>query len=781
MKRLYNRIGIFIKNKYLLIIVFSLALIVPSIFGAMQLEMKTGRDTFVSPGHQVYKDLEKFHQYFSGETIVILFAGNDLTQLLQPGNVTSMEFLEDQMNGNQQVVSAIGPAFLLKQAIQQQTGDTELPDDAAQLQAMVVDPESGQIRSEFRKVFPDKEHAFIAVTLDGNLSRDEETEVVEEIEDAIAGADLEGIETILTGTPVISNVIVDSLGSSMRNMFILSVGLMLLILALIFSVRGFFAWRWLPLGAVLIAIIYAFGAMGALSIPITMLTMSVFPILIGLGVDYAIQFHNRYDEEARRGGTVADAIIDSVIHIGPTIGIAIMAGCLGFAALFFSPVPQIQDFGFTLIIGVIACYLVSVFLLLAILYSHDRRAKPPAESDNRNMKPKKKGMHVVDKGLRRLAPWVIKNPAIILPIAVLLCAGGLIADHHIETEFDEMKFVSQDMPAMQDLLMAESLLGGVRSANLLVEAEDVTDPAILAWMVELEQQIIQEQSETIAGISSVADLVLQAYGGMIPQDSQVIGGILEVVPAPIKRNLVTDDYTVANVAITVPVLTTDKLEELEVQLIGYTADHPEGLEVTVTGTSIFMIELRHALTSGRMKMTLIGIALVFGVLFLLFKFNVIRALIAILPIGLILGWSSGLMYLLGVKYTPITATLGALIIGIGVEFTILLMMRYYEERRKGEGAEEAMTTAITRIGRAIIASGFTVIGGFGALLIAVDFPIVQDFGIVTMINVFFALVSTLLVLATLIVSFDRWRERSKAQGFTEPVSQQEIGRGEGYG
>ena len=72
-----------------------------------------------------------------------------------------------------------------------------------------------------------------------------------------------------------------------------------------------------------------------------------------------------------------------------------------------------------------------------------------------------------------------------------------------------------------------------------------------------------------------------------------------------------------------------------------------------------------------------------------------------------------------------------------------------------------MTTAMTRIGRAIIASGLTVIGGFAALLIAKDFIILRDFGIVTLVDVFFALVSTLFVLPTLIVWFDSWRERRR--------------------
>jgi len=191
----------------------------------------------------------------------------------------------------------------------------------------------------------------------------------------------------------------------------------------------------------------------------------------------------------------------------------------------------------------------------------------------------------------------------------------------------------------------------------------------------------------------------------------------------------------------------------------YIANPPDGVKVTITGSSLIRIALFDSLTGGRVKMTLIGIGFVFLGLFLLFKFNVVKALTAVLPIGFIIGWSSGFMFLAGIDYTPLTATLGTLIMGIGVEFTVLLMMRYYEERDKGEGPVEAMTTAMTKIGRAIIASGLTVIGGFGALLIAKDFLVLQDFGIVTVVNVFFALVSTLFVLPTLIVWIDSWREK----------------------
>jgi hypothetical protein len=158
-------------------------------------------------------------------------------------------------------------------------------------------------------------------------------------------------------------------------------------------------------------------------------------------------------------------------------------------------------------------------------------------------------------------------------------------------------------------------------------------------------------------------------------------------------------------------------------------------------------------------MTLIGLGFIYFALFLLFRFSFLRAFMATLPIALIIGWSSGSMFVLGTKFTLLTATLGALILGIGVEYTILLMRRYYEERGKGERPREAMTTAMTKIGRAIIASGLTTIGGFAALLAATDLVILRDFGMLTVINVFLALVSTLVVLPPLIVWVDSWRER----------------------
>ncbi len=62
---------------------------------------------------------------------------------------------------------------------------------------------------------------------------------------------------------------------------------MVLILVFLFRVR----WRLLPLLVVLVGVIWAFGLAGYLGIPLTIVTIAGLPVMLGIGIDYAIQMH----------------------------------------------------------------------------------------------------------------------------------------------------------------------------------------------------------------------------------------------------------------------------------------------------------------------------------------------------------------------------------------------------------------------------------------------------------------------------------------------------------
>jgi len=763
MERFFRRLGLLIVNRRSLVILIGLILIGVAGFGATRITMATGTETWVSTDSQIYKDYERFSEHFGALPIVVMVTGNSLSQLLEPDNLKAMETIENRFAADSRVISSVGPAFLIKQAVAQQTGMQALPQDPRVVQGIIIDPQSGQTRPEFRGILPDDRHVLIAIVLKAGISADESEALVEETERAVAEAGFVGVEAVVTGSPTITSQLEDLVTNSLAKMMAVGIVLMFVILALIFGVHGFFAWRWLPLGMVGLGIIYAFGVMGLLSVPMSSLSMAVFPILLGLGIDYSINFHNRYDEESRKAKSPADAVIASITHIGPAIGFALLSVCLGFTAMFLSPVPMVRDFGLMVIIGTIVCYIVALFFTLLILYWRDSRPGKGAGANQMESKPTSGGVTLIDRGLQRLVAMSIKNPAIIIPIGIGLAVAGFVADSHIGSEADIAKIVSNDVPVMKNYQTLQAVAGEGSNISLLVEAPDVTEPEILSWMIQLERRIGTEMADRVSSTSCISDLMLQSNGGDMPTSSEQAKYCLESLPTQLKRNLVSDDYGSANLIVGLREIffDVDHMKQVRTQVADYAADHPEGVNVSVTGFSAIEYEFVKNLGGGRLRITLVGIGLVFLAVLIVFRFRLLKTIMAVLPIGLVIGWTSGIMYLAGIKYNPLTICLAALIMGIGVEYTILYMMRYFEERDKGEGPAEAMNTAVTKVGRAIVASGITTIGGFAALLFSGGFLIIRDFGFVTMIAVFFGLVSALVVHPPLVVWVDSWLERRR--------------------
>ena len=167
-----------------------------------------------------------------------------------------------------------------------------LPENQATLDHMVYD-DDGVFRPMFEEVIVDDNHMIMMVKLEGNTSDEEKSEVIDMINTYLDKEKIDTAETLVSGKPVLDHAIKSSMQESIRKMMGLALLIMVVVLFFVFRVRL----RLMPLVTVLVAVIGTMGLMGWLQIPITMVSMAVFPILIGLGIDYAIQFQNRYSEE----------------------------------------------------------------------------------------------------------------------------------------------------------------------------------------------------------------------------------------------------------------------------------------------------------------------------------------------------------------------------------------------------------------------------------------------------------------------------------------------------
>ncbi len=124
---------------------------------------------------------------------------------------------------------------------------------------------------------------------------------------------------------------------------------MAVVLALVFRSRL----RLLPLAVALAAVAITFGPMSLLGASLTMASIAVLPVLLGLGVDYAIQYQAR----VRRRATPLRGRRASAV---PTIATAGLATGVGFLVLLLSPVPMVRGFGVLLVAGIAIAFFLAL-------------------------------------------------------------------------------------------------------------------------------------------------------------------------------------------------------------------------------------------------------------------------------------------------------------------------------------------------------------------------------------------------------------------------------------
>jgi hydrophobe/amphiphile efflux-3 (HAE3) family protein len=769
--------------------------------GIPRIKFKTGQDTIVSSSSQVYKDNLRYQEQFGGDPMLGLFEG-DVHRLLSPPNVDTLGRLEAELRGREDVASVISPLTVVQLAadqfsLQQElalsalTGRQEQAASAARQEAaaqgltpeaqdqaareasdavaaefaqqrqadalrlasvgelslnnpafvdFIVFDENGEVRPELRNVITDPQHSLMVVRLAGNMSIDEQAAAAGQIVKVVQATKFEGLEVMSSGPAILIKEINDNMRDSMVRMAILATAIMAVVLSLLFPVRS----RLLSLPLVLVGCVWAFGLMGLLGLPLTMVAISGLPILIGLGVDFAIQFHSRFDEESHRQPDAGSALRESLTHIGPAIAVAVLAATLGFLVLHISRVPMIRDFGSMLAVGTVILFLAILFILNAILFLRDRarqgdRAEEPLSARFR-----------VENVVQTLTRNTVGRVLPIVVIGLFIALIGLLVDSHIPVQTDPERFIPQNSAVLQDLYHIRDVAGSSSELGIFVEARDVTSPEVLAWMAAFQDRMQNEHKELLRP-NSLATLLMMGADGSVPP-SDLVERVLATTPPDVRESLMSDDRTRAAVVFSLGEEVSLQQRKTLIDSIKGDLRLPPGVSATPAGLSVVGVEAVNALSANRDLMVYAAMGAIVLGLFFIYR-HPVKAVAPVLPIVLALGSSSVLLFFLGIELNPLTAVSGPLIIAMGTEFTLLLMARYFEERGRGASPREAMQVATLRIGRAIATSGLTVLGGFAVLAFS-NFPLLVDFGKVTALDMGLALLSTLVVLPPLLIWLD---------------------------
>ncbi|HKP90255.1 MAG TPA: MMPL family transporter, partial [Thermoleophilaceae bacterium] len=367
------------------------------------------------------------------------------------------------------------------------------------------------------------------------------------------------------------------------------------------------------------------------------------------------------------------------------------------------------------------------------------------------------GEWAADRG-RSALRFAIEQPRNVLVASLALAALGWAADTQIDVGSDVRKLVPQNMSALRDVNTLQRETGVSGEIDVIIHGRDLTQPGVIEWMTDVQRRVLAkhgfEPGETctqrtdppeICPALSLTDLFRTA-----PASQADVQTLLAAVPPYFSQAVISRDRKTANMAFGIHLQGLDTQKQI-VDDIRAELDPPIGVTADVAGLPVLAAESNDKLASGwRRALTLLaGLAAVFLVL-LAIRRRVESAVVPLIPIALATGWSSLILFVLGVPLNPMSATLGALVIAISTEFSVLLSARYAEERAGGEAPQGAIDRAYRSTGAAVLASGATAIAGFAAL-IASNIEMLRQFGIATVVDLTVSLLGVMVVLPAALI------------------------------
>ena len=759
--------------------------------GITRLDFATGQDSYLNKGEDVYKNSVAYQDLFGGQamvTLVTLGEGQELTDLFTPEAVATWEQVEAEIKeqGGDQVFAVVTPLTALQftQALvlpdsgnvaegvaaqillgaterdpTQEGKDARSASSFETLERVGAIPEEdrvigndawndfllhdneGNIRKSLLPFFPNDTNAQMVVRLPGNLDIETEGKAAQLVQDATEDIEFGDATVSTTGAAVLLRDLNDYLTGGMLVLGAIAVGLMIIILLVAFDVR----WRLLPLGVVLVGCIWAFGLAGYLGIPLTVVTIAGLPVMLGVGIDYAIQMHARVEEEV---------VIDRAPHpiqetsksLGPALLVVTFDAIFAFMALRFAKVPMIRDFGLLLAVGVGVICLCSIVGTLAALGI--REYKSPTVG--KDFRAGKLGRLVVKLGdlPTKIAPFLIFGS-----LAVFI--GGILVEDKLVLQTDPIEWVNQDSQVIHDLDRLKAETDSQSELGVFVQSGDIFDDETVLFVDEFAKEQLEEYPDELLTASSIVTTVsflMEIPGaGDVPPTGEEVEAAFAVAPPDIQKSTANEPAGALNLIFRTGGSSLEG-RAVVVREITDTVDPPPGVTATPSGLAVVGVGLLDNLEANRILLTYLAILFVF--LFLTVRLrSIVRSLLSMVPVLIAVGAASLVAYALDLKLSPVTAVGGPLVVAVCTEFTSLILLRFVEERRRGMSPKAAVDVTASRTGRAFIVSAMTATAGV-AVIATSSLPLLRDFGIIVAMNVAVALLSALVFLPPMLVWAD---------------------------
>lgn len=369
---------------------------------------------------------------------------------------------------------------------------------------------------------------------------------------------------------------------------------------------------------------------------------------------------------------------------------------------------------------------------------------------------------ILESLLKKLASFQMKY-AVFIIIFMLVATGFLaIGLTKISIESDINKGMPQDLPIFKITDKINDKFGNQDAVLVVIKLDensvdkdspiDIRDPRVINFLVKLEKNLKKE--DLVEKVQSVGSIFNQIKEPNSLEESKLI-----LSQIPYSKMFFNKDYSATIMAISADLGSgQEKVKELNDIIKENIKDSqkPKGITTMVTGTPPMRVMVLDLLIHDAIY-TLSIAAIIIFILLLLMEKSFTKSLLIFLPLLLGITWTLGIMGWLSIKLSIATVGIGAMILGLGVEYGVFIVTRYKEERET-KTQLESLQTAVSSVGSSIIGSGSTTIVGFLALTLSV-MPMLRDLGITLALGIAFSLFIAVFINPSLIImeeNFENW-------------------------
>ncbi len=526
----------------------------------------------------------------------------------------------------------------------------------------------------------------------------------------------------ITGAPILVEDVQQGISGDSRKFIPIAIVLIFIGFFLCFrTAAGVF----LPITMVLMSIVWTMGTMGYLGLPITVVSNALPVIMIAVASSYGIHYMHAFYQLSDEYDSKEKLIEATLNKIASPILITGVTSSLGSLSLLIFKIQSLKEFG---IIGAFG-FAYATFICLFLLPSLCQLIKKPKEKHH-GLK------NTINLFTQKITALTLSYRKPIM-VGYLVIAGLAIWQAgNIQVGDNYMKFFPKSHEGRIAATAFNDKLDGVRVMDVMVDATDfdnIKEEEFFQKMTNFENEIASLAS--VGGIHSYTKVVehiaknLDTDSPKSVLNNEKIAQYLmmyELSATPGEAGMLYDeDYEKAHLQIFLTSSSPEVHEATWQAIDGLFAENfKERADIKFGGDVMHRISLGKYIVSGKIQNIILALIILLLTTFIIFR-SVKKGIFTIIPILVSLIMVFGFMGLMGMRLGISTSLLTAMIVGIGIDFSVHYLISFY--KNKEEGVETALFNTCKNTGNAISYDAISNIIGFSVLSFSGFLP-VQHFG-----------------------------------------------------